>query len=236
LAKGKVIKAVRDQRKRLAGLAGNDSVLTLFLETDLPPNYFGDITTEHIFYTADKVGQSKAGEIPLEKTQEEIKKWLDKYFSLTTYEISIPALRDPEMAPAGKTGLIVSVLFDYRLIRHIKDQDWYAELKEFCTRKMIEVLDTAIYPGLEASITHSFVSTPLTFERMFGNYQGAITGWSFTNSWMPSESRMLKIANSVNTLVPDVYQAGQWTYSPSGFPISILTGKMAAYAVSKKLK
>ncbi len=236
LGKEKVIKAVREQRKRLSGLAGNDSVLTLFLETELPPDYFSDIATEHVFYTANKVGQSKAGELPLFKSQAQIKDWLDKYLSLTTYEISIPALRDTEMAPEGKTGLIVSVLFDYQLIQQIEHQNWYEELKDFCTRKMIQVLDTAIYPGLEASVTHSFVSTPLTFERMFGNYQGAITGWSFTNAWMPSESRMLKIANSVKTLVPDIYQAGQWTYSPSGFPISILTGKMAADAVGKKLK
>jgi len=26
----------------------------------------------------------------------------------------------------------------------------------------------------------------------------------------------------------DVYQAGQWAYSPSGLPIAILTGKLAA--------
>jgi hypothetical protein len=32
-----------------------------------------------------------------------------------------------------------------------------------------------------------------------------------------------------------VYQAGQWTYSPSGVPISILTGKLAADKAIKDL-
>jgi len=36
--------------------------------------------------------------------------------------------------------------------------------------------------------------------------------------------------------IPDVYQAGQWSYSPSGLPIAILTGKLAADKIAKPLK
>jgi hypothetical protein len=43
------------------------------------------------------------------------------------------------------------------------------------------------------------------------------------------------VASSVLTPIPDTYQAGQWTYSPSGLPISILTGKLAADKVLKDL-
>ncbi|HPG86886.1 MAG TPA: hypothetical protein PLQ29_09325 [Spirochaetales bacterium] len=41
---------------------------------------------------------------------------------------------------------------------------------------------------------------------------------------------------SIRTPIPGVYQAGQWTFSPSGLPISILTGKLAADAVVKDLR
>jgi phytoene dehydrogenase-like protein len=41
---------------------------------------------------------------------------------------------------------------------------------------------------------------------------------------------------SVKTPIPNVYQAGQWTYSPSGLPISIMTGKIAADKVIKELR
>ncbi|HPF56246.1 MAG TPA: hypothetical protein PLV03_06875, partial [Clostridiales bacterium] len=68
-----------------------------------------------------------------------------------------------------------------------------------------------------------------------GNKQGAITGWAFTGA-MPAENRFQKIANSVNTPLKDVVQCGQWTFSPSGLPVSILTGKLAADAVHKQLK
>jgi hypothetical protein len=37
------------------------------------------------------------------------------------------------------------------------------------------------------------------------------------------------------TPIPDTYQAGQWTFSPSGMPISILTSKLAADRVLKDL-
>jgi len=69
-----------------------------------------------------------------------------------------------------------------------------------------------------------------------GSTDGAITGWSFTNHPMPAENRLIKIANSVKTPLPDVFQAGQWTYSPSGLPVALITGKVAADAIHKKLK
>ena len=41
--------------------------------------------------------------------------------------------------------------------------------------------------------------------------------------------------NAIKTPIPGVFQAGQWTYSPAGLPISILTGKLAADRVIKEL-
>jgi len=76
----------------------------------------------------------------------------------------------------------------------------------------------------------------LTLSRLTGNADGAITGWAFTNSSIPAVHSMPKIARSIRTPIPDVYQAGQWTFSPSGLPISILTGKLAADRVVKDLK
>ena len=81
----------------------------------------------------------------------------------------------------------------------------------------------------------SLVSTPLTLARRTGNSDGAITGWAFTNDPMPAETRMFKIAQSVRTPLPNILQAGQWSYSPSGLPISILTGKIAADEALKGL-
>jgi len=37
-------------------------------------------------------------------------------------------------------------------------------------------------------------------------------------------------------VIANISQAGQWVFSPSGLPISVLTGKMAADRVIKVLK
>jgi phytoene dehydrogenase-like protein len=101
---------------------------------------------------------------------------------------------------------------------------------------MINTLDAYIYPGLAGSVIDSFTSTPLSIKKITGSTDGAITGWSFTNNPVPAESRLVRIANAVKTPLPDVHQAGQWTYSPSGLPVSLITGKLAADRINKRLK
>ncbi len=80
-----------------------------------------------------------------------------------------------------------------------------------------------------------FSSTPLTMAKVAGNADGAITGWAFANHPVPAENRLPRIMKSIETPIPGIVQAGQWTFSPSGFPISILTGKLAADRVTKEL-
>jgi len=60
-----------------------------------------------------------------------------------------------------------------------------------------------------------FSSTPLTIERKTGNSDGAITGWSFTNKLIPVVNSLPKVGQSILTPHPDIYQAGQWSFSPS---------------------
>ena len=98
---------------------------------------------------------------------------------------------------------------------------------------ILAVLEESLFPGLRASVIDRSSSTPLTLARLTGNTDGAITGWAFTGGPIPAEHRMMAIARSVRTPLPGVFQAGQWTYSPSGLPISIITGKLAADAAGK---
>jgi len=226
---------VEKKLDEISGLDGNNSIFTMYISSDLNPEFFRDIASEHFFYTPVRDGQTRAGPLPSGGSWEEIQSWLEKYFHLTTYEISIPALRDPDLAPPGKTGLIISVLFDYKLTREIRSRGWYEEFKQFSEERMIQNLDRSIYPGLEASVLECFSSTPLTLKKLTNNKDGAITGWAFTNRTMPAENRLARIAVAVNTPLPNVYQAGQWTFSPSGFPISLITGKLAADKILRTL-
>jgi phytoene dehydrogenase-like protein len=217
-----------ERRALIADKVGNDSVYTLFLALDLDPSYFARIASEHFFYTPSRVGQSVAGPPPEGGDRKQIEQWLEKYFALTTYEIACPVLRDSSLAPRGKTGLIISVLFDYRLTKHIRAQAWYEDFKRLCEALIVKNLDLSIFPGIAKTILLRFSSTPLTMAKHAGNTDGAIVGWAFTNKPMPAENRLPKILNAIRTPVSSILQAGQWTYSPAGLPVSLITGKLAA--------
>jgi phytoene dehydrogenase-like protein len=232
----KTKKSIIKRKQELEGKMGNDSILTVYLASNKEPSYFSGKSTGHFFYTPSRRGETSGGPIPVDSGRVEIQNWLSRFAGLATYEISIPVLRDPSLAPAGKTGLVISTLFDYHLAKQFQDQGWYDEFTFLWEELLLETLDGSIYPGFKDSIIHRFSSTPLTIEKRTGNTHGAITGWAFTNDPMPAENRLPRIYSSTETPVPDIVQAGHWTYSPSGFPISILTGKLAADRVINKLK
>jgi len=247
---------IKSQRQFVNGNRGGDSVLTVFLSVNLANSYFADKCGSHLFYTPQKKGLSSldlngwreimpnpgltgAGSTdapPQWKSREDaLSNWIRQYLFLTTYEISCPSLRDPALAPEGMTGVIASTLFDYDLVKSISDLGWYDDFKGLCEKIIPEVLDASIFPGFAVQIQNTLCSTPLTLQSLTGNSDGAITGWAFTNKVMPAVNVFPQIARSIRTLIPDTYQAGQWTFSPSGLPVSIMTGKMAANAVCKDL-
>ncbi len=227
-------RAVADRRAYLADKVGGDSVLTLYLAVDRDPEWFRGIHSAHFFYTPRREGISPLG--AWAGTPEERLDWIGRYLDRTTYEISVPVLRDPSLAPPGKTGLIVSALLDHALVKGLADEGRLAEFRTLCEERMLDALSGSVYPDLRKDVTARFLSTPLTLERRSGNADGAITGWAFTNASLPSENKMSRVARSVRTPIPDVLQAGQWTFSPSGLPISILTGKLAADAAIRETK
>jgi phytoene dehydrogenase-like protein len=234
------------RRASIAGARGGDSIYTLFLSLDLDPGWFSKIASAHFFFTPSRTGLSRAdirelapadpSEGSFTRDKARIAAWTRRYFDLTTYEISCPALRDPTLAPAGKTGLVVSTLMEHALHRHVREMGWHEEYQRLCDDCIVDVLGSTIYPRLKASIIDRVSSSPLTLERIAGNADGAITGWAFTNPSMPAVNNLPAIARSILTPIPDVYQAGQWTFSPSGLPISILTGKLAANRVLRDLR
>ena len=162
--------------------------------------------------------------------------WIGRYLELTTFEISIPALRGPSLAPPGKSGVIASTMFDHDLAKHLEAQGWYGEFKDFAAAKVAKILDDSIFSRFAASICDSAVATPLSLERMTGNLEGAITGWAFTNPTIPAETQLIKIAKAICTPIPGVCQAGQWSFSPAGLQLSILTGKLAADRIIKEAR
>ena len=238
----------RQVEARLKRRRGGDSVLTVYLGCDLPPEYFRRISHGHFFYTPSKQGLGEVHSSELEALihrlrtgqlagagarRRAVEDWLERFFRLNSFEISIPALRDPSMAPVGHTGLIASVLFEHDLCELVEADGWYEDFKDLCIDCVVRNLDASIYPGLAGHIVDRFAATPLTIARVSGSYGGAITGWTFEGGPPPVVHEIHKAAAAVRTPFPDILQAGQWTYSPSGVPIAILTGKLAADAATR---
>ncbi len=219
----------------MAGARGNDSVLSLFMGVAVDQAYFAGKSGPHAFYTPSTLGLSTLEDWRTQAAQADLDAWIARYLERTTYEISCPSLRDATLAPEGKTSVIVSTLMDYDLTRHLADSGQYDYFKQLCTNKIIQVLETSAFPGISAQIDFTLCATPLTMERETGNAQGAITGWAFDAGTMPAQSEFTKMAKAIQTPFAGIHQCGQWTFSPSGLPVSILTGKLAADAAHREL-
>lgn len=236
------LKAEESKNKYLAN-RGGDSVFTLFLEVDEPLESFGKIAHGHFFYTPKREGLGETHRKELVDLlrnfdttgKEQILEWLDRFIRLNTFEISIPGLKDPSMAPPGKSGIIISFLAEYDLFKKVQKAGWLDDFIRETETRVIDIISQTVFPMLKEKIMDRFSFTPLSYENRTGSSEGAIVGWEFQKS-MPVSNKIQYSDRSVYTPVPNIYQAGQWVYSPAGVPMSILTGKMAADKIMKKRK
>lgn len=239
----RTVAKIETGKKNMLAAKGAESVFILFVAVDRPPAYFQAKGGEHLFYTPSRQGlgqtNRQARQTLVEdfdkKTKEEVLAWMEDYCELNTYEVSIPALRDPALAPEGQTGLMISCLLDYDVAEKIQQTGWYEEFKSILENRIIEIFSKTFYPDLAADVLFKFSSSPLTIKQVSGSSEGAITGWSFETQ-VPVVNTLKDIPQSVRTPIPGVWQAGQWAYSPAGVPIAMLTGWYAYKDILKKNK
>lgn len=238
----KILKKFETVKTKISNSRGGDSVFTLFLEVDEPLESFKEIANGHFFYTPSKLGLGNTHWDELDNllnnwestNKQQILHWLDKFVKLNTFEISIPGLKDRRLVPTGKTGLIISFLAEYDLFKNVYSSGWYDEFINELEMRIINVISDSVYPMLKEKIINRFSFTPLSIENRVGSSEGAITGWSFQKP-VPVVNNIIISNRSIFTPIPSIYNIGQWAYSPSGVPMSILTGKLAADKILKKL-
>lgn len=233
----------QDIQTRLAQATGNDSLYQLYVSVDLPSDFFKKTCAGHLVYLPKKAGLSALTmtvsellahlpTISKEKQRDVLQAWLTDFAMLTTYEVAIPNLRDATLAPKNQTGVILSTMFPYSLAKWIQLHHDFTWFKQFFSEAILLALNQTLWPNWKSSILSYLEATPLTIESRFNNTQGAITGWSFTGD-IPVEQRMFRIARSILTPFDGIFQSSHWTFSPSGFPTSIVTAKLAANKIHK---
>lgn len=228
-------------RERVMDGKPSESVFALYLEVDLPLSYFGNISKGHFFYTPQREGLGKIHTSELDTiiknweniNRTELSSWLDRFLKFNTYEISIPGLRDTNLAPANKSGLIVSLLVEYELFKKCEESGWYDDFRKEIEDKIINVLTETVYPELRDNVIKQFSFTPISIKNRIASTAGSIVGWSFEAA-VPVVHKIQRSDKSVLTPISNIFQAGQWAYSPAGVPMAILTGKLAADRVNKK--
>jgi phytoene dehydrogenase-like protein len=236
-----VQRKVEAERARILKAKGAESVFSLFLAVDEPLESFSRVCTAHLFYTPSRqgLGDTFKGRLKglLERwgraSKEEAFAWLDDFCELNTFEVSIPGLRDPVLAPAGKADIIISCLMDYELFKRIKEAGWYDEAKARVEERIIDIFSRTIFPFLRDKLLFKFSASPLSLARIAGSSEGSIVGWSFEDE-IPVANSMLKMGQSVRTSMPGVLKAGKWAFSPAGGPTAIMTGRLAANAAIKR--
>lgn len=228
-------------RSQIMNSKGSESVFSLYLQVGLPLSYFSSIAHGHFFYTPSKNGLGNIHRSELNTLinnwrnidKNEVFSWLDRFLENNTFEISIPGLKDTSLVPDGKTGIIVSFIIKYELFNKLEEADWYNDFRKAVEDKIISVLSESVYKKLKDNVEKQFSLTPISVKNRINSTDGAIVGWSF-EAPVPVIHKIQRSDKSVLTPIKNIFQVGQWAYSPSGVPMSILTGKLAADRIIRK--
>jgi phytoene dehydrogenase-like protein len=123
---------------------------------------------------------------------------------------------DPTLAPAGKSVVQVLLDTDYdRWAALAQDRADYDREKDRIAEVVLRALDQR-FPGLAQDVEVVDVATPMTWERITGNWRGAY------EAWLPSRANLkMSLRDGARTTVPGLghfYMTGQWV-TGGGLPV-----------------
>jgi len=133
---------------------------------------------------------------------------------------------DPVYSPEGKTAMTIPLNGDtYDFWKAAKDEGRYKEEKQKIADEVIAAL-VAQMPEVEGKIEVCDVATPLTYERYCGNWKG---------SWMTEmkPGMQIKTYPAVIPGLSGVYFAGQRMMPPGGYPVTLMTARIAVQHLCK---
>jgi len=153
------------------------------------------------------------------------------HFRKVGFSLYSPSLVNPELAPAGRSSLMILAFCPSRWQDNWRqgDRRAYEALKEEARETLVERAG-ALIPGLRAGIEVEEAATPLTFERYTGNTDGATSAWSWDPRKKFHEGGMGQM--SVGTPVKNLLIGSCWIHQMGGIPSAVA----AAYLCAKQLK
>jgi phytoene dehydrogenase-like protein len=125
---------------------------------------------------------------------------------------------DPTLSPEGKNVAHVAYATDFDYWKKLRQEpERYKAEKDRIADDVVAGLEQR-FPGITAQVEMRDVATPVTWERLTGNWRGSYEGWMFN-----SES----FTSSMNKTLPGLenfYMAGQWVNPGGGMPTAAMSG------------
>ncbi|MBD2232272.1 phytoene desaturase family protein [Phormidium tenue] len=132
---------------------------------------------------------------------------------------------DPSLAPAGKSVVSFMVTTHY--------SDWqgsHAAHPNQAAEMLIGRMEE-FYTGLGAAVENMEVTTPLSYEKLTGNWQGASCGWLLTKDTLPL---MIKGVPKRLPGLDSFYMVSQWTEPGGSLPIVALSGRNMIFEICRE--
>jgi phytoene dehydrogenase-like protein len=153
----------------------------------------------------------------------------EDYFKKTWMAIYSPSLMNPELAPEGKSSLMIQCMTPHRWMNNWGggDRETYRSLKDKAKHVMID-RTAALIPNLRDLIEWEDAATPLTYERYTANTDGATSAWS----WNPKKKFYDRgFGTNIKTPVKNLYIGSCWSNQIGGVPGAISAAQACAKVI-----
>jgi len=151
------------------------------------------------------------------------------FFDKASIVLYSPSVMNPDLAPAGKSSLMLQVIVPYHWMNNWGggDPEQYHQLKEQAKQAVLRKA-AVIIPELKESIEFEDAATPLTYERYTQNTDGATSAWS----WNPKNKFHKDFRQVyVETPIQNLFIGSCWANQIGGVPGAV----GAAYQCVKKI-
>ena len=153
--------------------------------------------------------------------------------------INATSFHQPNLAPEGKSSLIVQAFTSYHWQNGWKTgsadpferNQEYKKLKEKVLNDLIKSTEFII-PGLSKKIAYKELATPRSMARWTLNPEGSIMGWTYDLLKCHMAGKFVKF----RTPFKNLYQAGQYSIWPGGVVFSAMSGRIVAKGIYSGFK
>ncbi len=199
---------LQELKEKIEKAPVSESFFTVYLGLNLPKEKMKEyLKIPHVFYSDDNP------DADIYNSSDE------DFFEKTWVMLYSPSLMNAELAPKGKSSLMIQTMSSYKWMNNWGggDRETYKRLKEKVKDSLISKT-SAVIPDLKKYIELNDAATPLTYERFTHNTDGASSAWS----WNPNKRFYeTSIRTHIKTPVKNLYIGSCWATQIGGVPSAI---------------